>query len=387
MKKVAVISVVVILLGLIGLFLAPKITDRTHNSLYPEAEHLRNFTPPPLHQKLFVADMHADTLLWNRDLLKESSYGHLDIPRMIKGNVALQGFSIVTKTPRGLNIDHNTADTDNITLLAIAQRWPIATWNSLSERVLYQARTLKGFADRSEGKLTLITNQGDLRRYLKRRQTEPHITAGFISIEGSQALEGDLSKLDTLYSVGVRMIAPTHFFDTEFAGSAHGISHEGLTALGVRWLYAVEKRHMIVDLAHASAKTIDDVLARATRPMVVSHTGVKAICDNNRNLSDDQLKRLAARGALVGIGFWQEATCGKTVNDIVRSILHAISVMGADHVALGSDFDGYVKTPIDTSEIGAITDGLLKAGLDEDSVRKVMGENVLRFLEQNLPES
>ena len=79
-------------------------------------------------------DLHADSLLWSRNLVTRSSRGHVDIPRLIEANVALQSFTVVTKTPRGINFQRNTGDTDNVRFLAIASRWPIATWNSLTER-------------------------------------------------------------------------------------------------------------------------------------------------------------------------------------------------------------------------------------------------------------
>ena len=78
------------------------------------------------HQRLLVADLHADTLMWNRDLLEKGSWGHVDLPRLQEGNVAVQAFTVVTKTPRNMNIEANTGDTDNITLLAFAERWPWA---------------------------------------------------------------------------------------------------------------------------------------------------------------------------------------------------------------------------------------------------------------------
>ncbi|MDE9553843.1 membrane dipeptidase, partial [Xenorhabdus bovienii] len=91
------------------------------------------------------------------------------------------------------------------------------------------------------------------------------------------------------------------FFDTELGGSAHGIEKGGLTAAGADMVRRMEEKSMIIDLAHASTRTIDDILAIATRPVVVSHTGVKGTCDNIRNLSDDQLRRIAAMGGLIGI--------------------------------------------------------------------------------------
>ena len=175
--------------------------------------------------------MHADTLLWNRDLNERAAVGHVDIPRLIEGGITLQGFSVVTKTPRGLNIDRNPADSDNITLLAIAQRWPPATWSSLTARALYQATRLHDFAHESNRKLTIIRTRADLSAYLERRRGNPNITAGWLALEGAHALEGRIENLDVLFDAGFRVIAPTHFFDSDLAGSASGVAAGGLT----RW--------------------------------------------------------------------------------------------------------------------------------------------------------
>ena len=143
---------------------------------------------------------------------------------------------------------------------------------------------------------------------------------------------------------------------------------------------------MIIDLAHASSKTIDDVLAISTRPVVVSHTGVKGTCDNNRNLSDEQIRAIAAKGGLIGIGYWDTATCGSDAAAIVRAMRHVSDRVGAEHVALGSDFDGAVTTPFDTSGLAQITDAMLVAGYSEQEIRMIMGENAVKFLLANLPE-
>jgi microsomal dipeptidase-like Zn-dependent dipeptidase len=142
---------------------------------------------------------------------------------------------------------------------------------------------------------------------------------------------------------------------------------------------------MLVDLAHASARTIDDVLSMATRPVVVSHTGVRATCDNARNLSDDQLRRIAATGGVIGIGYWDTAVCGEDARAIARAIAHAASVVGPEHVALGSDFDGAVSVPFDTTGLAVLVDALLAAGLPEEAIAQVMGGNVVRLLGQSLP--
>jgi microsomal dipeptidase-like Zn-dependent dipeptidase len=326
-------------------------------------------------------------LLWSRDLLDHGTRGHVDIPRLIEGNVALQAFTIVTKTPYvwKMNIERNDDKTDNITILAIAERWPTSTWSSLTQRALYQARKLQDAAARSGGKFTLIKSSTELSSYLDRRMTNPQITAGFLGIEGAHALDGNLDNIDVLFDAGVRMMAPTHFFDNDIGGSAHGVEKGGLTDKGKEMIRRMEAKHMIVDVAHASAATIDDVLAIATRPVVVSHSGVRGTCDNQRNLSDDQLKGIARTGGVIGIGYWETASCGRDAAAIAKSIRYAANLVGVDHVGLGSDFDGAVLEPFDTTGLVQITDALIAEGFSDEDIGKIMGRNVLRLLIQNLP--
>jgi len=183
------------------------------------------------------------------------------------------------------------------------------------------------------------------------------------------------------------MVGLAHFFDNTFAGSAHGVAKSGLTPAGRRLIDELERREILVDLAHASEATIDDVLRVATRPVVASHTGVRAVADHARNLSDDQLRAIAATGGLVGIGFWPTACGGDTVDWIARSIVHAVSVVGPEHVALGSDFDGAVSVPFDVTGMGLLTGALLGLGLGQDQISAVMGGSAVRLLRATLPSA
>ena len=374
-------------LALIGGFLsAPVLVDEHLNRIHPPSGKAPSAATVALHQSLWIADLHADSLLWQRNLNRDSQRGHVDFPRLQRANVALQAFSVVTKTPRKMNIERNGSDTDNITALVVAQGLPPATWNSLLARATYQADELRQQAGKSHGKVRVIGSRAQLRSFIAAREKDPALLAGWLTLEGAHALEGKLDNLDTLYRSGYRMAAPTHFFDTELSGSQHGLKKGGLTPLGRQWLRAMEQRKMIVDLAHASSATIDDVLTLAKRPVMVSHTGVRGTCANGRNLSDSQLKRIAAQGGLVGIGFWNTAVCGKDVASIARAIKYTVKLIGAEHVAYGSDFDGAVTTAIDATGLPRLTQALLDAGLSEAQIRRVAGENVRDFLLKNLPD-
>jgi len=371
-------------LGFFFLFVADE-TDRRANTRIPRTPPAVSEAARRLHRRLLVADLHADTLLWNRDPRQRSRRGHVDVPRLIEGNVALQAFTVVTKSPRHLNIESNDDRSDNITLLAMAEHWPAATWFSLKERALHQARRLDGVAARSGGRLTVVRSRAELDAYLRRRRAEGGITAGLLGLEGAHALEGDLANVDALFEAGFRMIGLVHFFDNDLGGSAHGIAKGGLTAKGRELVGRLERRRMLVDLAHASPATVRDAVAVATRPVVVSHTGVKGTCDNVRNLDDEALRGVARTGGLVGIGYWQTAVCGVGGPAVARAVRHAATVMGIDHVALGSDFDGAIAAPFDTTGLVEITDALLAERFSEAEVEKVMGGNVFRLLAETLP--
>lgn len=340
-----------------------------------------------LHATLRVADLHNDLLLWDRSVLGPGTRGHTDVARLAAGNVALQVFSTVTKTPKGQNYERNSAETDNITLLAIASRWPIRAWNSLLQRALVEARKLETAAAGSDGQLVIARSRAELEQALGARATaagqKPVI--GILSTEGLQALDGKLENLDTLFAHGFRMAGLTHFFDNEVAGSAHGEVKGGLTPLGRDAVSRMEALRMIVDLAHLSPQAFDEVLAIATRPVVVSHTGVDFICLGPRNLSDQQLTALGKNGALIGIGFWDGAVCDPSPRTIAAAIQHAVNVAGADHVALGSDWDGATTVAVSGDRVMQITQALLDAGVTEEVIRKVMGENAIRFFREHLP--
>jgi len=379
--------VLVAIVGL-GLFFAigPAQIEKGMNTVTDPGPYTVSDRAEALHKTLIVADLHSDSLLWNRDLLTYGDYGHVDVPRLQTGNVAIQAFTAVTKSPRGQNFDSNTGDTDNITLLAMMQRWPKATWSSLKERALYQAEKLHEVQARSNGGLSIIKTQKDLAAFLKRREDNPDLVSGFLGIEGAHPLEGDLANVDVLFDAGYRMFGITHFFDNELGGSAHGVSKAGLTDFGRDVVTRMEELEIMVDVAHSSPAVVDDILAMATRPVLLSHGGVKGTCDNVRNLSDDHLRGIARTGGVIGIAFFPTATCGEGVRDIAKAIRYTADLVGVDHVALGSDYDGSVSVPFDISGIAKITEALIEFDFNDEEIGQIMGGNVARLLSEALPK-
>jgi membrane dipeptidase len=376
-------------LAIIGFFaLAPSIAEKSMNRIEGSGQWPVSAAARALHKRLVIIDTHGDTLLWQHSIDAPSDRGHIDLARLEAGNVALQVFSSVTKTPKGQNYESNSDKTDNITLLAIAQAQPFNTWGlfgaALLNRSLWHAEKLARAEAASKGRLRIIRTPDDLSQLIADRAAGKRVTGALLSSEGMQNLEGNPANLAVLQRAGFRMMGLTHFFDNDIAGSMHGEKKTGLTPLGRRLVPVMEDRGIIIDLAHSSHATFAEVMQVARRPVVISHGGVKGTCNTNRNLTDAELRLLARNGGVIGIGYWDAAVCAATPQATAKAILHAARIAGIDHVGLGSDFDGSTTTGFDTAHIDAVTEALLAAGMAEADIAKVMGGNTLRLLTAGL---
>ena len=369
-------------LALIGFLILSKIVwpkvDADMNPVTPHKAYPVSSAAKALHDELWIADLHADNLLWRRNPRKRHTHGHVDLPRLREGGVEFQIFSAVTKSPKGLNFDGNDADApDDITKLAQAQLWPLRTWGSLYERAAYQAQRLQKLE--KKGEVHIVRTAADMEKTDR--------LLGLLLTEGAHPLQGDLEKIRRLYNEGYRAMGLQHFFDNELGGSLHGRSQAGLTGFGRAAVKEMREIGIIIDVAHSSAQVVRDVLALTPDPIFISHGGTIAHCPRtkNRNLPDDILKEIAARKGLIGIGYFNGVICDISPDGIAAAIVDAVALLGPDAVALGSDYDGTVTVSLDTSELAAITDALLRKGMDKATIRKVMGENARRFFRENLP--
>ncbi|WP_106745302.1 dipeptidase [Yoonia maritima] len=387
MRRFLKVIFVLLILGIAAfLIFAPGYVEKGRNAVADHETYPISPQAQALHNRLIIGDWHADTLLWKRSLLNRANRGHVDLPRLIEGNVTLQMFTAVTKSPAGQNYHENSAEAfDNITLLAVGQLWPPRTWDSLLERALYQAKRLHSYADASGGRLRVIKTRADLDQLLADRANGQQVVGGLLGIEGSHPLEGDIANLDKIEAAGHRMIALQHFFDNELGGSLHGTGDHGLSDFGRQVVSEVAARNLILDLAHSSPQVARDVLAMTDIPLVVSHTGIHSVCPVKRNFTDDLMQDIAATGGVIAIGYWADVTCDDSPAGIATTIKAAVELLGDDHVSLGSDFDGSVATSFDTSELAVLTQALLDVGLSDEQIGKVMGGNMVRVLRQRLP--
>ena len=386
LRKILWIEALVLLALFLGVkFWLPGFVEGQLNRVEPHPPWTISPEAAALHATLAVADLHADPLLWKRDWLTRSTRGHTDLPRMQEGGVALQVLTAVTKSPSGQNYESNASDSDTITYLAMAQLWPMATWNSPFERAVYQGQKLADWDRRAGETFRVIRNQSDLLELMEERRRGRPTLGGIFGVEGAHALDGDLANLDRLDALGLRVVGLTHFFDNRLGGSLHGITGEGLTAFGRQVVLEADRRSMVIDVAHAAPRMVVEVLDLIDRPVILSHGGFKGICDSPRNLEDSLMIELAEHGALIGVGFWNGAACDYSPKGVVKAIRYGIDLLGVDHIALGSDYDGATRVLFDASELAILTQTMLDEDFSEEEIRKVMGANAVDFFLANLP--
>jgi membrane dipeptidase len=327
-----------------------------------------------LHRTAFVADAHADSLMWNRDLTRALQDGHVDFPRLKEAGVKLQCFTIVT---RGLPI------LGAFRIFAGVRGWPRAAMRDEWSRASWQIDRMEELCRRSGGSVAVAHRGEDI---------EANFRAGRISavlgVEGGHALGGQVERVAELFTRGVRFMGLTHLGSNELGGSSLPLlGRKGLTSLGRDVLDRMGEVGMSVDVAHGSDAAVAAVLAHTTARAFCSHTGVRAVARSWRNLDDESLRAIAEKGGVAAIIFGTVFLGGRQVEDVVRHIAHAVDVMGEDGVAFGSDFDGMVPLPRgmrDVRDLHLVTAQLLQR-YSERQVEKIIGGNLRRFFQETFP--
>jgi membrane dipeptidase len=264
---------------------------------------------------------------------------------------------------------------------ALASRMATAEW--LIGRI-------HGWADESEGQMLVIRSNSDLRACL----VDGGPIGVLIGVQGGHALDGSLANVERLHALGVRMFAPAHVMDNALVGSGTGRRGDGLTGLGRDVVRELEARRIIVDVAHMSLPGIADVLGMATRPVVLSHTGLTDVAGSSsrwrrysaatRNVPRSVAAGVAASGGLVGITLATQLVGGDTLDDVVRTVRAALDAAGERGVGIGSDLDGALRMVSDVSGLPSLAEALSASGLPAAVVDGVMGGNAIRLLREML---
>lgn len=346
--------------------------------------------------------------------------GHADVARLRAAGVGLATWAVVTTSPWGMNTERNDDPVgwgaDRVGVKAALELWP--PWEAVSRlgRVRVQARRLRAAVRDGGGRVVQLRSGGDLGRHVDEWRGGRASAAGWggggangsvatlgvvLGVEGVQCLDGRVDNVDVLHRLGVRVLGLTHFHDTPAGGSAAGRVQGGLTPWGRDLLRRAVAHGMVVDLAHASAALIADVLVLPPDdrpPVMVSHTGFSALCPSPRNVDDDTVRAVVAAGGVVGVTFFDAGGCVGREHPpgspgegtalfaaVVDAVLHAVAVAGPAAVMLGSDWDGAVRVAVGPGQLGRLAAALLARGLEESVVAGVMGGNYVDFLLRSLP--
>jgi len=344
-------------------------------------------------------DSHIDTIqrvMMGEDLGKRHDAGHADFPRLREGEMHAAFFALWAHVFfRGAEAVRRTLDLRD---------------------------AMQSVLDEHADQIELATTASDIERIVK-----AHKIAALLTIEGGHSIDHDLHVLRTYYRLGIRSMTLTHARNTNWADSASDTpANNGLTDFGRDVVHEMNRLGMIVDLAHVSDKTFYDALAVTTKPVIVSHSSMRAISNVPRNVSDEMLRALAKNGGVIGINFGmgfihpkdaevlrsatdteaeapllngqaldeyaaenaqklfgKRATVVATVEDVADHIEHAVKVAGIDHVGIGSDFDGIAGTANgleDVSKMPSLIAALLNRGYGESELKKLLGQNHLRVI-------
>ncbi|MEO7117630.1 MAG: membrane dipeptidase [Candidatus Limnocylindrales bacterium] len=339
------------------------------------------------HASVPVVDLVVGTALFRPELLPRRTRGHVDLPRLVAGGVDVVGFTIATRHPdrRG------SLSTPHLWSLGVptrSLRSDMAIANAIARRVASWAET-------SGGRLRLLRDRGAWSRAGVKRAgdgVEPAGVDAFLGVQGGHVLEADLSNVDRLHSLGVRMFSPAHVMDNDLVGSNTGVRGGGLTSFGREVVGELERAGIVVDLAHMSEAGIRGVLPILTRPFVVSHTGLRRLSGGtsriprrrftpgNRNLSDSVARDVAQAGGVIGLTLSSRLLGGEDLDAIVRAVDAGLELAGPTGIALGSDLDGGLRAIVDIAGLPWVTERLLASGMDRPVVAGFLGGNALRVL-------
>jgi len=359
-----------------------------------------------LHFSSIVIDTHTDTtqrfIDGDFDLAPRNEKGSVDIPRMKEGGLDAVFFAV---------------------WMPSKVRGPIAV-----ERALKQIEAVHAQVNRHSNDLVFATTADQIRAARAKKKI-----AVLLAVEGGHMINSDLAVLREFAGKGVRYMTLTHSGNCEWADSSTDKPiHNGLSPFGKQVIAEMNRLGMMVDVSHVSDKTFHDVLAASKAPIIASHSNCRALCDHPRNMSDDMIRELAAKGGIIqinfhvgflsqkfrnaeradpkinqAIGIEVQKRCGNKEGcqliegdritrefveagklprvdwtEIIDHIDHAIKIAGINHVGIGSDFDG-ANMPFgmeDASMLRKITDALLQKGYTEGDVKKILGENTLRLM-------
>jgi len=316
--------------------------------------------------KYSIVDAHCDTVGYfcqedsDYDFLTRSNQHHIDLPRLKESGVILQFFAL-----------YITDEYKPTGSLAYCLRLLDSYY-----------RTMEQCPD----DLQTICSATDLNNTLSNSKV-----AALLSVEGGEALEGELAVLRMLFRLGIRAIGLTWNQQNQLAtGIGEDKPQEGLTAFGKQVIREMNSLGMLVDLAHINRQGFFDALKTSSAPVVVSHANARAICDHPRNLADDQLRALKDIDGVIGMSCCPDFVDSShaTPDKLLDHFVHVAEVAGVDHLGIGADFDGIQDVIIgleDVTGLPRLAEGLSQRGFSREEIDKITHKNMIRVLKKVLP--
>ncbi len=314
-----------------------------------------------LHRESIVIDTHCDSLMdvekGVRQLGERSDKGHIDLPRLKEGGVDAQVFACWVGGSKAVE--------------------PMKHFLVMADHFHQQLA-------KNPETVTLATTAKDIRQ-----AKQDGKVAAILGMEGAEPLEGELGTLRLFYKLGLRVITLVWGGRNRLGDAVFGDSRAkgGLTDYGVEVVKEMNRLGMVIDISHLNAPGVEDVLEVSTAPVIASHSNARAVFDHVRNLTDEQIKAVAAKGGLIHcvFTFLHEDREKGTLDHVLDHMEHVMKLVGPEHLGIGSDFDGIQKAPIgleDTSKMINITRGLVARGYTNAGIKQVLGENFLRVFAQ-----
>jgi membrane dipeptidase len=322
-----------------------------------------DFQLETVHHHAFVIDLHNDVMekaILGYQIGIRHTVEQSDIPRFREGGMDAQMFALWTD-------------------------WRDTVAHPAYAYTLQMADTFYAQVARSAGEI------GQARTYDETMQLhEAGKLAGILAVEGGHAIENNIDKLKTFYALGARYLTITWNNSTSWAVSAQDSRSAtvGLSDFGRLVVRTLDSLGMLIDVSHTGIKTIWDILATTKNPIIASHSGARALNNHYRNLTDDQIDSIAARGGVIGIVFYPtflSASRTATIDTVIRHIDYIRARVGVDYIAIGSDYDGIETVPVgleDVSKLPNLTAALLRKGYSIEDLHKILGGNFLRVFRQ-----
>lgn len=318
-----------------------------------------------LHQQALLVDTHCDTIIGvvngKYGLGEERETGHIDLPRLKRGGVGAQLFACY--------IEPQFKPTRSL------------------RRCVQMIDAIYGQAEKNATAMEIAFTARDVERIHAAGKL-----AAIISIEGGEAIEGDLGVLRMLHKLGVRCIGLVWNQRNDIADGVGEIRAKGgLTNFGVSAIKEMNRLGIIIDVSHLTKPGFWDVIAESSAPIIASHSNAEAVCNHPRNLDDEQIKALAKNGGVMGMNFCPPFVSKNeqaTLADMLDHVDHIVRLVGPDHVGIGSDFDGIGSTPVGLENAAMMpnfTKGLVARGYSDSDILKILGGNYMRVFRQILP--